>query len=275
MKEKWEQTKEKWERIKESKFVRIAGFILALICTFGPSLIGFFSKDEPEKPSPLEEASSIIEDEERMDAIMAMGQRTIAVSGSTVEIYLTDADKDAITGIVGLVVDITQDEVLIATVNDALQNQSSVWIRFFEYECVEAQIYNVNEAINIAILAVNKASIPTDFDNIIIPDMPSDRVKKGVTLYGYNKGAAEDSYSKVVEVTDAKFEITTASGEEIKCIEVQFEEDADVMNRIFYTEDGEVVGMSVSGIVDGPQSNYVYIVPMNILLQMVNITSES
>lgn len=273
MKEKWEKTKEKWERIKESKFVRVAGFILALICTFGPSLIGFFSEDEPEPLSSLEQADAILQDEERMDAIWAAGNRAKAVNGSTVEIYLAD-DDDLSTGITGIIVDMTQDDVLIATVYNVVQNQNSIGVRFFDKDCVEAQILRVNEEINIAILAVSKDSLPIDIQDIIIPNVLSSRIKKGTTIYGYNRGATEDSYSKIVEITDAKYEFTMTNGEEIKLIEVQMEEDADVVNRIFYTEDSEVIGMSVPGIGDESQEGYAYIVPMEVILQIAGIESE-
>ncbi len=274
MKEKWNELKEKWNALKETKGFRIFSTIVGLTSILGPSLFGFFSKDEPEPMSSLDEAAVILEDEERMDAIMTFGQRTITVNGSTVKIYLSADEDAAFSGATGLVIGVTQAEVLVATVYDAVKEQESAWVHFFEADCAEGRIVAVEKALNVAILAISKDSIPADIEDIIVPDTFSGNIKKGTMLYGYNKGAAEDSYAETVEVTDAKYEVALANGEEIKCIEVLLEEDAQILNRIFYTQDSQAVGMSVPEVVEGAKSGYVYIVPMDKILQIAGLTSE-
>ena len=270
MKDKWNELKEKWYSLKDTKGFRIFSTSVGLMAILGPSLFGIFSKDEPEPLSPLDEAAVILEDEERMDAIMSYGQRAITVNGSTVEIYLSADENAAYTGATGLVIEVTQDEVLVATVYDVIKGQESVWVRFFDEDCAEGRIVAVEKALNVAILAISKDSIPADTEAIIVPQVLNDCVKKGVSLYGYSRGADENSYAKTVEITDAKYEATLSTGEEIKCIEVQFTEDAGVLNRIFFTQDSQVVGMSVTDVVKDGEFGYVYIVPIDVILQIAD-----
>lgn len=268
MKEKWNALEEKWYALKETKGFRIFSTIVGLISILGPSVFALFHEEE--EPTPMEEASMLMEDEVRMDAIMDYSQRAITVNGSTVEIYLSAAEDADYTGAAGLVVAVTQNEVLVATVYDAVKGQESVGVCFFDQDWEEGRILAAEEALNIAILTVSKA----DTESIIVPAISDESIKKGTSLYGYNRGAAEESYSKTVEVTDAKFEVSVSEDEEIKCIEIQLTEDDGVLNRIFYTEDGHAVGMSVPGVAEEPENGCAYIVPVNKILQIAGVASE-
>lgn len=273
MKEKWNALEEKWNALKETKGFRIFSTIVGLISILGPSVFALFHEEE--EPTPMEEASMLMEDEVRMDAIMDYSQRAITVNGSTVEIYMSADENDTYTGATGLVIKVTQSDILIATVYDAVKEQTDVGVRFFDADCAEGRIVAVEETLNIAILEVNKDSIPADAEAIIVPDILSENVKKGVSLYGYNRGADEDAYARTVEVTDAKYEVAVSSDEEIKCIEVQLTEDTGILNRIFYTENSEVVGMSVPEVVKEAEKGCAYIVPMEKILQIAGVLTES
>ncbi len=273
MKEKWNALKEKWYALKETKGFRIFSTIVGLISILGPSLFALFH--EKEEPTAMEEASMLMEDEARMEAIMDYGQRAITVNGSTVEIYMSVDENATYSGATGLVIEVTQADILVATVYDAVKEQTNVGVRFFDTDCAEGRIVSVEEVLNIAILEVDKDSIPADTEAIIVPDILSDDIKKGVSLYGYNRGADEDAYARTVEVTDAKYEVAVSNDEEIKCIEVQLAEDAGILNRIFYTENSEVVGMSVPGVVEGAENGYMYIVPIDEILEIAGVASES
>ncbi len=263
-----------WSTVKKELTVwKVIRIVLGIICIVVPVVVSWNHAQDKEKDS-LNDATAILEDEEKMDAYVQIANRGKILEGSTVEIYLSQDGKEQYSGATGLIVGITEEEILIATPYKPLKDEKSILIRFFDRECVEGIIRNADASVDIAIVAVCSENIPSDIkDKLIVPVMADIKVKEGITVYGYVKDPQEGLTLTKAEVVDAKHSEKIQQNA-LKLIKVCPEKTSDFANHIFYTEDIDAVGISVRGEFLEDSSETEYILPMDYILELAGIGKE-
>lgn len=76
------------------------------------------------------------------------------------------------------------------------------------------------------------------------------------------------------DVTDAKYEQTLQDGQTLSLVEIGGKDEQAETNRIYYTENKEVLGISFTGEIDNSEEGCDYILPIEIVLQIAGLDAN-
>lgn len=279
--------KETDEELKEKIKDKIAPFkgkiISAIIGTVVTAIIGVFGAKEVIPKSPLEEAGEYMESDQFAEDVnkwQNVAQLNVEASKSLVGIYPdTKSEADNVNSseyadATGVIIDISNDKIVIATSLSRIPGDK-ICVQIAEQSDISAVVRNIDSNTDVAIIIVNTEDLQTETLALIKAVTPtSEDVKREMTAYG----AAFYSDGNVgflpTDVTDAKYEQTLQDGQTLSLVEIGGKDEQAETNRIYYTENKEVFGISFTGEIDNPEEGCDYILPIEIVLQIAGLDAN-
>lgn len=279
--------KETDEELKEKIKDKIAPFkgkiISAIIGTVVTAIIGVFGAKEVVPKSPLEEAGEYMESDQFAEDVnkwQNVAQLNVEASKSLVGIYPdTKSEADNVNSseyadATGVIIDISNDKIVIATSLSRIPGDK-ICVQIAEQSDISAVVRNIDSNTDVAIIIVNTEDLQTETLALIKAVTPtSEDVKREMTAYG----AAFYSDANVgflpADVTDAKYEQTLQDGQTLSLVEIGGKDEQAETNRIYYTENKEVLGISFTGEADNLKEGCDYILPIEIVLQIAGLDAN-
>ncbi len=275
------------EEYKEKLKEKIAPFkgklISAIIGTVVTAIIGVFGAKEVIPKSPLEEAGEYMESDQFAEDVnkwQNVAQLNVEASKSLVGIYPeTKSGTDIVNSseyadATGVIIDIRNDEIVIATSLSRISGDR-VCVQIAEQSDISAVVRNIDSNTDVAIVVVDADDLQAETLELIKAVTPvSEEAKRKMTVYGaafYSDGNVGIGLEDII---DAKCEQTLQDGQTLSLIEIGSKDAQTETNRIYYTENKEVLGISAFCDMDNPEEGCDYILPIDVVLQIAGLDSN-
>lgn len=279
--------KETDEELKDKIKDKIAPFkgkiISAIIGTVVTAIIGVFGAKEVVPKSPLEEAGEYMESDQFAEDVnkwQNVAQLNVEASKSLVGIYPdTKSEADNVNSseyadATGVIIDISKDKIVIATSLSRIPGDK-ICVQIAEQSDISAVVRNIDSNTDVAIIIVNTEDLQTETLALIKAVTPvSEEVKRKMTVYGttfYSDGTVG---IVLKDITDTDCEQTLQDGQTLSLVEIGRKDAQTETNKIYYTENKEVLGISFTGETDNPEEGCDYILPIEIVLQIADLDSN-
>lgn len=275
------------EELKEKIKDKIAPFkrklISAIIGTVVTSIIGVFGAKEVIPKSPLEEAGEYMESDqftEDMDKWQNIPILNEEATHSVVGIYpdtksgTDNMNSSEYADATGVIVDISNDEIVIATSLSCIPGDR-VCVQIAEQSDISAVVRNIDSNTDVAIIIVNTEDLQAETLGLIKAVTPvSEEVKRKMTVYGTTFHSSGTVGIVLKDITDADCEQTLEDGQTMSLVEIGRKDAQSETNKIYYTENKEMLGISFTGEIDNPEEGCDYILPIEIVLQIAGLDTN-
>ncbi len=275
------------EEYKEKLKEKIAPFkgklISAIIGTVVTAIIGVFGAKEVIPKSPLEEAGEYMESDQFAEDVNKWqneAQLNVEASKSLVGIYpdtksgADNVNSSEYADATGVIDDISNDEIVIATSLSSIP-RDRVCVQIAEQSDISAVVRNIDSNTDVAIIIVNTEDLQAETLDLIKAVTPvSEEVKRKMTVYGATFHSSGTVGIVLKDITDADCEQTLQDGQTLSLIEIRSKDAQTETNRIYYTENKEVLGISFSGEAGNPEEGCDYILPIEIVLQIAGLDAN-
>ena len=275
------------EELKEKIKDKITPFkrklISAIIGTVVTSIIGVFGAKEVIPKSPLEEASEYMESDqfaEDMDKWQNIPILNEEAPHSVVGIFpntksgTDNMNSSEYADATGVIVDISNDEIVIATSLSCIPGDR-VCVQIAEQSDISAVVRNIDSNTDVAIIIVNTEDLQAETLGLIKAVTPvSEEVKRKMTVYGTTFRSSGTVGIVLKDITDADCEQTLEDGQTMSLVEIGRKDAQSETNKIYYTENKEVLGISFTGEIDNTEEGCDYILPIEIVLQIAGLDTN-